>query len=196
MKYYFLPFRRRLPASLQPTKNLILKAVAEAQKSVIANPPKVVEPEEKPMPALYTRKYRERQLKIKASISNSEDVMQQLQDTNAMEVDEDDHGISGLQIPSHQSIASTLLPGDDLEPYEEPDDAIVSQVVDEPQIEPRFIVTLDGAHSVLSRRFDNVPIEEDGVELHEAPAEKKSVKSRLYRRRSTGIRSNLICVSV
>ncbi|KDR21692.1 Zinc finger CCCH domain-containing protein 14 [Zootermopsis nevadensis] len=49
--------RPKVPASLQANKNLILKAMAEAQKSV-ASAPKRVEPDERPG-GLFTRKFRD-----------------------------------------------------------------------------------------------------------------------------------------
>lgn len=136
------------------------------------------------MPALYTRKYRERQQKTGAALSNTDDIMQQLQDTSEMEVDElVIPGISRLEPPVRQP---PLVVEEELEPYEEKSDERPSQLLDVPQIEPRFIVTLDGAHAVLGRKFDEASVEDDEVDINDAPAGKKSIKSRLFRRRSTG----------
>lgn len=59
--------RPKVPAALQANKNLILKAMAEAQKSV-ANAPKRVEPHER-LDGFYTRKFRDNKGSNKIAIT-------------------------------------------------------------------------------------------------------------------------------
>lgn len=172
--------RRKLPTRIQATKSLILKAVADAQKSVAAQPPKaVVEPETK-LSGLFTRRYREKMMnreKVDITIRNSS-AIPHASDESTMDVDaeqyvEKDESIEQITDNNNQQI----------EQVDAPD-------VENRVIQTRFIVTLEGAQSFMSRRFDDDDAmnNEDTVEMTEPKeTERKPVKSRLYRRRSTGI---------
>lgn len=177
---------------MQATNSLILKAVAEAQKSVITCPPKVVEPESKPLPALFTRKYREKNLNIETvavTISNSN--VRQLTDEPNMEID--DQQFVGKEINRAETERPDFTHNEidepeenSVDPMEESPSPVFSHIVDQ-TVETRFIVTLDGAHPQMSRCFDEDLNDEDETEMTELDdAGRKPLKSRLFRRRSTG----------
>lgn len=185
-------YRRRLPAKMQATNSLILKAVAEAQKSVITCPPKVVEPESKPLPALFTRKYREKNLNtetVAVTISNSN--IKQVTDEPDMEID--DEQLVGKEVyrveAERPDFIHTAIEGPQESSgvsKERSESPIYSHVIDQ-TVETRFIVTLDGAHPQMSRCFDEDLNDEDETEMTELDdTGRKPLKSRLFRRRSTG----------
>lgn len=174
---------------MQASKSLILKAVADAQKSISAHPPKVVQLEKNPLPALFTRKFRDNQLsprkvvpvapKIKETVAPSEldpEVFivesSTRKDENQVMSDDVTATASQMDIASSHEIVPKQTA---LIPYEER------------SIEPRFIVTLDGAHSLFEHHTDERSIDdEDGIS-EGVVTERKPVKLRLFRRRSTGV---------
>jgi hypothetical protein len=173
---------------MQATNCLILKAVAEAQKSVISHPHKVTEPETKSLPALFTRKYREKNLNPQTvAVHATNSTVCQVSDDSTMEVDSQ---------PSATIVKNTDL--DIMEPQETilteeevPDESSCEQMegpadspFDNQTIETRFIVTLDGVNSLMSRCFDEDLNDDDATEMKDT--ERKPVKTRLFRRRSTG----------
>lgn len=176
---------------MQATNSLILKAVAEAQKSVISCPPKAMEPEPKPLPALFTRKYREKNLNVQTmavTISNSHisplikptmeiDAQRNVElETNQQDIQSLDIVHTEKEVPDESSN----------EPMETPDSPIHSQTINQ-KIETRFIVTLDGAHPQMSQCYDEELNDDDETEMTDLnDSERKPVKSRLFRRRSTG----------
>lgn len=170
--------RRKLPTRIQATKSLILKAVADAQKSVASQPLKVVEPESKP-PGLFTRRYREKIMnreKVAITIKNSSGIPQAPEESS-MDVDVEQY------VEKDENIDQII--DNNNQPIDEPG-------VENRVIQTRFIVTLEGAQSFMSQRFedddDDAQNNEDTVEMTEPKeTERKPVKSRLYRRRSTGI---------
>lgn len=172
-----------MPSKIQATKSLILKAVADAQKSVTAHPPKVVEPENQSSGPIFTRGYRERLMnreKVAITIRNSSVVPYKSEESSMMEVDTDPR-VNNDENITHAETASNYV--EQLEQVEIPD-------VEPRVIKTRFIVTLEGANSFMSQRFEDAANEDamDASEMVEPKEdERKPVKSRLYRRRSTGI---------
>lgn len=169
---------------MQATNSLILKAVADAQKSVITHPPKITEPELKSPPALFTRKYREKNLNteiVAVTITNSS--IRQPSDEPSMEIDDQHRSsrdIGHVEMESDETIHTlTEVPETMESPIESP--------FESQPIETRFIVTLDGANSLMSRRFDEDLNDDESGEMDELQdSERKPVKSRLFRRHSTG----------
>jgi hypothetical protein len=157
-----------MPAKLQATKSLVLKAVAEAQKSVAANPPKNIDIlEKKPPAALFSRSYREKTTissRLAVTVTNSPQA--------PMEVD------------GSSSVVSEQKEWDeDKEIKEEMESTIPTSP--ESSVETRFIVTLDGFH--LNVDDESNPDEEDSMmEGRNIETQPLKIKSRLYRRRSTG----------
>ena len=155
-----------------------MKAVADAQKSVASQPPKVVEPESKPS-GLFTRRYREKIMnreKVAITIKNSSGIPQAPEESS-MDVDAEQY------VEKDENIDRII--DNNNQPIDEPG-------VENRVIHTRFIVTLEGAQSFMSQRFedddDDALNNEDTVEMTESKeTERKPVKSRLYRRRSTGI---------
>lgn len=183
--------RRRLPARMQATNCLILKAVADAQKSVVSHPTKVTEHEIRSPPALFTRKYREK-------IRNSESVAVTIKNPavgkpsneSIMEIDVQPPGkiANGDELASMEAEETADPQNDvsDLGPYE-PMESPVQSPLENQTIETRFIVTLDGVDSLMGRCFDEDMNDDDATEMSEVQdTERKPVKSRLFRRRSTG----------
>jgi hypothetical protein len=185
----YLPvFRRKLPAKMQATNCLILKAVAEAQKSVISHPPKVTEPETKSLPALFTRKYREKNLNPQTlAVNTTNSTVCQVSDDSAMEVDSQPSAAivedTDLAIMEPQETVLTKVEVPDESSYEQMESPVDSPL-DIQTIETRFIVTLDGVNSLMSRCFDEDLNDDDATEMKDT--ERKPVKTRLFRRRSTG----------
>ncbi|XP_046645114.1 zinc finger CCCH domain-containing protein 14-like [Daphnia pulicaria] len=180
--------RRKLPAKMQATSCLILKAVAEAQKSVISHPPKVTEPETKSLPALFTRKYREKNLNPQTlAVNTTNSTVCQVSDDSAMEVDSQPSAAivkdTDLAIMEPQETVLTKVEVPDESSYEQMESPVDSPL-DIQTIETRFIVTLDGVNSLMSRCFDEDLNDDDATEMKDT--ERKPVKTRLFRRRSTG----------
>ena len=168
---------------MQATNSLILKAVADAQKSVINHPPKITEPEIKSPSALFTRKYREKGLNtetVAITITNSS--VRQHNDESSMDIDHHtSRNVGHTEMESDEMIHTlTEVP--------EPMGSQVELSFDAQPIETRFIVTLDGAHSLMSQRFEEELNEDETAEMDELKdsSERKPVKSRLFRRHSTG----------
>ena len=156
---------------MQATKSLVLKAMADAQKSVALNPPRIYEPEKKDKPTveLFTRKYRQK----------NENVVHQ------------PASVSFPNVPETSMEVDTVV---QVQEEMEPADSFVEQIYDTAEevsnaVQTRFIVTLDGFHMNLKKNYNG-----DLEEEHEDEALQSSivrtqgsnVKSRLYRRRSTG----------
>lgn len=186
---YLSVFRRKLPAKMQATNCLILKAVAEAQKSVISHPPKVAEPEVKSPPALFTRKYREKNLNAQTvAVTTSNPTVCKVFDDSAMDVDCQQSAIvigkdtdRDIMEPKETILNNAEVPEEiSYEPMESP----VDSPFDNQMFETRFIVTLDGVNSLMSRCFDEDLNDDDVAEMKDI--ERKPVKTRLFRRRSTG----------
>ena len=172
---------------MQATNSLILKAVAEAQKSVISHPPKVAEPEVKSPPALFTRKYREKNLNAQTvAVTTSNPTVCQVFDDSAMEVDLQQSAIvigkdRDIMEPKETILNNAEVPEESsYEPMESP----IDSPFDNQTIETRFIVTLYGVNSLMSRCFDEDLNDDDVSEMKDI--ERKPVKTRLFRRRSTG----------
>lgn len=171
---------------MQAPNSLILKAVAEAQKSVIAHPPKNPEPEPKSPPALFTRKYREKNFdahKMAVTITNS--TIDRVPNLSYMKNEQHrvDEGHSCSETKTTQSIDTEVpegIPIESMESYAE------TPMFDQP-VETRFIVTLDGVTSLMSGCFEEGMDEDDEIDKTEVQdTDRKPVKSRLFRRRSTG----------
>lgn len=175
---------------MQATNSLILKAVAEAQKSVITCPPKAPEPEPKPIPELFTRRYREKHPDLETvavTIANpalnherdATDVRHLLRNRNSPVKKE----------PVAEGVETTVTsPVEEAaEPMEYSSSSIPSPVHSSQVVQTRFIVTLDGARPEITRCYDETSNDYDDVEIADLPdAEHIPVKSRLFRRRSTG----------
>lgn len=181
--YFNCYYRRQLPAKMQATNSLILKAVAEAQKSVISCPPKAPEPEAKPIPELFTRKYREKRSNptvVAVTIDNPSAISHEIDTTDVRH--RIGNKISPIQMESSSEMTNMSLAEDSGEPMESSDSPVQTRVV-----QTRFIVTLDGAQPEITRCFDETSNDYDETELAELnDAEHTPVKSRLFRRRSTG----------
>ncbi|KAI9562100.1 hypothetical protein GHT06_013064 [Daphnia sinensis] len=181
--------RRRLPTRMQATNCLILKAVADAQKSVVSHPPKVMEHEIRSPPALFTRKYREKirhAESIAVTIKSPAVGKPSSESTMEIDVQPPEKITNGDELASMEAEETTVPQNDvsDLGSYE----PIESPIQSENQtIETRFIVTLDGVDSLMGRCFDEDMNDDDATEMAEVQdTERKPVKSRLFRRRSTG----------
>ena len=169
--------RPRLPAKMQATKSLVLKAVADAQKSVASSRPKVVvepkeeETEHKQPVALFTRRFRDK------TVEKDNRLMETLPNPveAPMELD---------SITCEQSVEKVEDEADDHYPL-----AYSPEPESEP-VETRFIVTLDGCHLNVEDKLDADFEEEEFVSDEDfVQTSKTNVKSRLdrsYRRRSTG----------
>ena len=170
-------FRPKLPPRLQANKSLVLKAVAEAQKSVSANPPKFLETEKKT--ELFTRKYRENK-------PNKTEIL-------AVPMPK-------IQVRTVECV-ETVKPEVDstLEEEEEEENVSMKDSQTEEQmdvhcgtperaIETRFIVTLDGVPSPWGKKFakDLEGEDMDFSDTKDMGFSKSDLKSRLSRRRSTG----------
>ena len=167
---------------MQATKSLILKAVADAQKSVAARPFKApqTEPEAKPiLPALFTRSYRERhQVAANTNTASTERptfVIKQEQGMDCAELE--DQEMEDLEEAivedSSEQMERSIIP---------------SLPAEHRKVQTRFVVTLDGADPSLTQLFDR-DFGEEEVEMAEPTVketERRPVKSRLFRRRSTG----------
>ena len=166
----YIVFRPRMPAKLQATKSLVLKAVAEAQKSVAANPPKNIDiPEKIPPVALFSRSYREKTTnnsRLAVTVTNSPQA--------PMEVD------------GSSSVVSEQKEWDEVkEDKEEMESTIPTSP--ESSMETRFIVTLDGFHlNVDDESNPDIDEEDSMMEDGSIGTQPLNIKSRLFRRRSTG----------
>ena len=152
---------------MQATNSLILKAVADAQKSVINHPPKITEPEIKSPSALFTRKYREKGLNtetVAITITNSS--VRQHNDESSMDIDHHtSRNVGHTEMESDEMIHTlTEVP--------EPMGSQVELSFDAQPIETRFIVTLDGAHSLMSQRFEEELNEDETKEVKEISSAK------------------------
>ena len=169
-----------MPAKLQATKSLVLKAVAEAQKSVAANPPKNIDiPEKKPPVALFSRSYREKTTnnsRLAVTVTNSPQA--------AMEVD---------------GSSSVVIEQKEWDEVKEDKGEMESPTLNSPEssVETRFIVTLDGFHLNVDDESNAEVDEEDSMmEDRGIGTQPLNIRSRLFRRRSTGnafCRNSFIC---
>lgn len=100
--------RPKVPAALQANKNLILKAMAEAQKSV-ASAPKRVEPHER-SDGLYTRKFRDGKGSDKIAITLPNRRMQPRKDSPVTEKPSDiERIVIPVKLEASRSISSVNL---------------------------------------------------------------------------------------
>lgn len=176
---------------MQATNCLILKAVADAQKSVVSHPTKVTEPENRSLPALFTRKYREKNLtaeSVAVTIKNHTGDKPSDESTMEIDIQPTEMIVKDAEIANMEAEETADPQNDatDVGSYEPMESPLQSQF-DNQTIETRFIVTLDGVHSLMSRCFDEDMNDDDATETTEVQdTERKPVKSRLFRRRSTG----------
>jgi len=155
-----------------------LKAVAEAQKSIATRPSKAPEVEPEPKPALFTRKFRERN-------QSATTVTNPIPNTQSQRIfkQEDDVEMEEMEVEEqfvHDNSPQPQIP-----------DIYVPLAAQTERMETRFVVTLDGAHPMMSRMYEDGANVEDYEEEMEEPVmnaelSRKPVKSRLFRRRSTG----------
>lgn len=196
--------RPRVPNRLQATKSLVLKAVADAQKSVAAAPkvaavvaaaavPEPASTAEKPPMALFTRRYREQNLANGAVVSNAP--------TSA----EANVTFAAAEPTPEPAEAEEVLVEVEEEVEENSEEAVVEEeeeFLEQPlgspeeeeqeEVETRFIVTLDGFHLDVDELMgdgddgEEEDMKEEINQRYTEPATPSNVKSRLYRRRSTG----------